>query len=247
MPTFQPITKLPVGRVPARVLVVGDPTRVALVARRLDNARQLASSREYITWIGGYEGTTVAVTSHGVGTSGAAVCFEELIRAGATRLVRAGTAGGLQPEVTDGDLVVATGAIRDDGVTRGLVPPEYPAVADHGVVAALLGGADRSPGDATRSTHVGVVLSSDVFYHHTVLGSNLELWQRAGAVAVEMECSALFVVAALHGVEAGAILAIDGNPLEADDASMDGYDPDRVVVTQAVDSMIDIALRALVS
>ncbi len=246
MPAIQPITKLPVGRVPGRVLVVGDPARVDLVTRRLENARELASSREYVTWIGDYEGTTVAVTSHGVGTSGAAVCFEELIRAGATRLVRAGTAGGLQPEVTDGDLVVATGAIRDDGVTRGLVPPEYPAVADHGVVVALLDAADRSPGNTMRSTHAGVVLSSDVFYHHDVLGSNLDLWQRAGAVAVEMECSALFVVAALHGAEAGAILAIDGNPLEASDASMDGYDPDRLVVSQAVDSMLDVALQALV-
>src|SRR3712207_6918346 len=47
-------------------------------------------------------------------------------------------------------------------------------------------------------------------------GSDLALWQRAGVVAVEMECSALFVTAALHGAAAGALLTVDGNPLEED-------------------------------
>jgi len=231
------------GQVPERVLVVGDPARVALVAQRLDEPRELSANREYVAWVGGYRGTTVGVMSHGVGTSGAGACFEELISAGATRMIRAGTAGGLQADVADGDLVVATGAIRDDGITRGLVPPEFPAVADHRVVSALLAAAEQT----TSTSHLGVVLTSDVFYPHDVLGSNLKLWQRAGAKAVEMECSALFIISALHGIAAGAILAIDGNPLAAGDSTMDGYDPDRTVVSTAIDSMIDIALQALVS
>jgi len=246
MTEIKPITRLPVGEVPERVLVVGDPARVALATTRLDDPRELASNREYVTWVGGYRGTTVGVMSHGVGSAGAAACFEELISAGATRLIRAGTAGGLQAEVADGDLVVATGAIRDDGITRGLVPPEFPAVADHRIVSVLLAAARTDADVSGPDTHAGVVLTSDVFYPHGVLGSNLELWQRAGAIAVEMECSALFVVSALHHIAAGAILTIDGNPLATGDSTMDGYDPDRQVVSAAVESMIDIALRALI-
>ncbi len=236
-----PITNLPIGGVPGRVLVVGDPARVTLVVARLDNAQLLASNREYVTWTGELRGTRVAVSSHGVGTAGAAIGFEELITAGASRIIRAGTAGGLQPDVKDGDLVIATGAVRDDGVTRGLVPPEFPAVADHRVVSALCTAANAS------SPRTGVVLTSDVFYPHTVLGSNLEFWKNSGAIAVEMECAALFVIAALRNVKAGAILAIDGNPLTADDESMAEYDPNRGVVTTAVDTMVDVALDALVS
>jgi uridine phosphorylase len=59
---------------------------------------------------------------------------------------------------------------------------------------------------------------------------------------VEMECSALFVTCALHGVETGAILTVDGNPLAAQDETMAGYDPHRPVVDQAVQAMLEIAL-----
>ena len=79
--------------------------------------------------------------------------------------------------------------------------------------------------------------SYDLFYPHPVLGGDLELWSRAGAVAVEMECSTLFVIADQHGVRAGAVLAIDGNPVAQDDTDMSGYDPYRDIVREAVDSM----------
>ncbi len=185
----------------------------------------------------------VGVVSHGVGSAGAAVCFEELCRSGARRLVRAGTCGGMQDHVRDGDLVVARGAVRDDGVTPRLVPLGLPAVADPDVLLALRGAA---AGAAARVVE-GIVLTSDVFYPHEVLGSELLLWQRAGVVAVEMEVAALLVVAHLHGAAAGAILAVDGNPLARGDAEMSGYDPHRQVVTDAVERMIGIALDALVS
>jgi uridine phosphorylase len=57
-----------------------------------------------------------------------------------------------------------------------------------------------------------------------------------------MECAPLFVTAALHGVEAGAILAVDGNPLLARDDDMSGYDPHRSIVDDAVEAMIGVAL-----
>jgi uridine phosphorylase len=62
-----------------------------------------------------------------------------------------------------------------------------------------------------------------------------------------MECAALFVTSSLAGVSAGAILAVDGSPLADDDESMEGYNPDRTVVKDAVAAMIDAALTALVA
>ncbi|HRE03798.1 MAG TPA: hypothetical protein PLV68_21055, partial [Ilumatobacteraceae bacterium] len=88
----------------------------------------------------------------------------------------------------------------------------------------------------------GVVLSSDVFYPHEVLGSELAKWARTGVVAVEMECAALFITAALHGIQAGAVLTADGNPLAEADSDMSGYDPHRQVVRDAVDVMIGLGL-----
>lgn len=232
-----PILGVPGDALPARVITVGDPRRAERAANLLDDASLLAHRREYAIWVGSHRGVEVAVVSHGVGAAGAGVCFEELCRAGVQRIVRAGTAGGLQPEVGDGDLVVATAGVRDDGLTDGLVPAAFPAVADRAVTAALVAGAPDA--------HEGIVLTSAVFYPHDVFGSNLATWQRAGVVAVEMEVAALFVIASLHDVAAGAILAIDGNPLATGDAAMAGYDPDRDVVADAVTRMLAIALDAV--
>jgi uridine phosphorylase len=92
----------------------------------------------------------------------------------------------------------------------------------------------------------GVVLTTAIFYSHDVLGSDLLSWQKAGVVAVDMECAALFVVASQYRAAAGAILAIDGNPLRQIEEGNPGYDPHRKVVTDAVERMINVALDALV-
>ena len=220
-------------------MVMGDPERARLASTRLEGTRLLGRFREYVTYGGSHRGVEVAVSSHGVGASGAAVSFEELCRAGATRIIRTGTCGGLQPEVDDGDLVVVTGAVREDGVTSSMVPVSFPAVASVDVTLALR----RAAHAAGRRAHEGIVLTHALFYPGEVLGGDLELWHRAGAVAVEMECAALFVNGALNGIETGAILAADGNPLRRAEGS---YNPHRSVVREAVEDMIGIGLDALV-
>ena len=241
-----PLTRIPVAELAPNVVVVGDPQRARSVGERLDGAREVASNREYLSIGGHHRGVPVTVVSHGVGGPGAGVAFEELCRGGAQRIVRAGTAGGLQPDVRDGSVVVATAAVREDGLTDLLVPSGYPAVPDARLTVALEDAA-RSAGVPDDRLHRGVVCSSAAFYPHDTLGSRLPLWQRAGCVAVEMEAAALFVVAALHGVAAAAVLAVDGNPLASDDTAMEGYDPFRDVVREAVDVVVVTALDSLVA
>ena len=244
-----PLTRIPVAELAPNVVVVGDPARARAVGERLDGARELASNREYLSIGGTYHAVPVTVASHGVGGPGAGVAFEELCRGGARRIVRAGTAGGLQPDVGDGAVVVVTAAVREDGLTDLLVPPGYPAVADARLTIALedAARATGAAGAGGGGLHRGVVYSNAAFYPHDVLGSRLELWARAGCVAVEMEAAALFVVAGLHGVAAGAVLAIDGNPLASGDTAMTEYDPFRDVVRDAVAVVVTAALEALVA
>lgn len=238
-----PLLRARVSDLADRALVVGDPARAARVAERLDDVRQLAANREYHVYAGTWKGVPVTVASHGVGAAGAAVCFEELARGGVTRIVRSGTAGGIQPEVVDGAIVVATGAVRADGVSHQLVPTEFPAIATPELTIALKAAAAQTGLDV----HSGIVLTGDMFYPSDVIvGVDHHAWQRAGIVAVEMEAAALFVIASLHGIESGAVFAIDGNPLAAKDEAMDGYDPYREIVTQAVDGALTAALDVLV-
>lgn len=236
-----PVLRVKVADVADRVLVVGDPTRAERAAAALDSARQVGRNREYATFTGTYQDVPVTVASHGVGAAGSGVCFEELCRAGARALVRAGTCGGMQPDVLDGSLVVLTGAVRDEGLTSRLVPETFPAVADLDLTHTLRGQARA----ARLPVFTGVGLTSDLFYPHQVLPGRLELWQRAGVVAVEMEAAALLVTAALHHAAGAAVLAVDGNPLAEADTTMAGYNPHRPEVDRAVAATLDAALTTL--
>ncbi|HVL54587.1 MAG TPA: hypothetical protein VM344_10060, partial [Vitreimonas sp.] len=113
-----PSLLVPRGSISPYVLTVGDPDRAVAVGRRLDGGREIGRYREYVTWQGRWEGVDVTVTSHGVGGAGAAIAFEELVLGGATTIIRLGTAGSALDEIRSGDLIVATGAIREDGVSQ---------------------------------------------------------------------------------------------------------------------------------
>lgn len=238
-----PILGVRADEVAPLALVVGDPMRARAVAGMLDDARELASSREYVTLTGSFRGRTVTVASHGVGAAGAAICFEELARAGVARIVRAGTCAGMQRGVTAGDLVVGTAAIRDDGVTDRLIDPRWPAVAD----AALTLELERAARATGVATHVGVVQTVANFYpgHHESEPGWLP-FHRAGAIALEMEFSALLVVAAHHRIAAGGLFTVDGNMLEHDE-DMSDYDPSTVPVEEGKVAMLRAALEALTS
>lgn len=237
-----PITGLPVGRVSPAVLVCGDPARADRVAERLEGAALLSHRREYRAYLGHHRGQAITVCSHGVGAPGAAVAFEELIAAGARRIVRVGTCGALQPDIHAGQLIVATAAVQNTGYGRETVPDGYPATADAALTLSLAHKAARTGSDA----RTGIVLSRDNFYPGVAAPAapDYRVLSAARVLAVEMECAALFLVGNLRGVATAAILVVDGNVLEATE-SMDGYQPGRPVVHAGVDRAIDCALEAL--
>lgn len=234
-----PLLKVPQGSISKYVLVCGDPARVLKIAEKMDDYEEMASNREYRTIKGHYRGVEMTITSHGVGAAGAAVAFEELIKGGAKTIIRVGTCGSLCTDVRDGDLVIATAAVRADGLTDKLIPMEYPAVADYSVLrsleVALLG-----VKNARHTT--GIVLTHAAFYPG-LLELPHKLYSTANVKAIEMECAALFVIASLHGVRAGAILAIDGVVIDFDP---DAYDPHRTQVHDGMDKAIQGAMNAIV-
>lgn len=192
-------------------ILPGDPGRVAKIAEHLNEPRKLASNREFTTWTGTLLGREVLVTSTGIGGPSAAIAMEELAALGVKTFIRVGTCGGICTDVRGGDIVLPSGCIRMEGTSKEYLPPEFPAVPDFDVLSALARAAD-SLGLPKR---VGVVQSKDSFYGQhepgrMPVGPELtykwEAWKKAGALASEMECAALFSVAACLGVRAGAAL-----------------------------------------
>ena len=66
------------GDVAERVLLPGDPKRAELIAGLLDDARHIATNREYTTYTGTYRGMPVSVTSTGIGCPSAASIVPEI-------------------------------------------------------------------------------------------------------------------------------------------------------------------------
>nr|WP_156645384.1 nucleoside phosphorylase [Lentibacillus sp. JNUCC-1] len=233
-----PTTRIPVKGISPLVIVCGNPFRAKRIADLLDEPEEVAHSREYRTFNGYYKGQWVTVTSHGVGAPGAAVCFEELIKAGAEVLIRVGTAGSYTRTLPPGSIIVADSAVRTDGLTKQMVPEGVPAVADFRVVQALNEAATQKA--VTYGT--GTVVTLDAFYAGPLEFPH-KLYKDAGALGAEMEMSALYTIAKLRNVKAGGILALDGYAYD----DMDHYNPHKDIVDQAVKDEIEIALEAIVS
>ncbi|WP_163103378.1 nucleoside phosphorylase [Peribacillus alkalitolerans] len=239
MTEYLPNLKLDAAELPQRIIVCGDPSRAEQISSMLENSCVLSKNREYHSYTGEWKGVEVAVVSHGVGAPGAAVCFEELAKGGAKAIIRVGTAGSYQKEIEPGSMVISTSAVRCDGLTRQLVPEGFPAVSDRSIVEALVRAAKQS--EHGSNVHEGMTLTLDVFYNG-VLDFPHEQYKKAGVQAVEMENSALFVIAALRGFKAGSILAIDGY---ADADLRSEYNPHTDIVSSAIKEEAIIALNAI--
>jgi len=203
--TLQPHLRVGKGDVAPHVLLPGDPKRVSLMCEHLDEYRQAADYRQYITVTGKYQGVPVSITSTGIGCPAVAIAVEELCSVGAKVLIRVGTTGGIQQDVRKTDIVIPVAAVRYEGTSSNYAPLEFPAVADWKVVGALVRNAQRS---GVR-LHVGVVWTSDAFYAES--RELLEKLAELNVKSVEMESSTLFVLSSLRGARSGAVLSVDGN------------------------------------
>jgi len=238
-----PILKVTPSQLAPRALVVGDRERAFQAAQLLTDPDEVGHNREYRTFTGSYTGVPLTVCSHGIGGPAASICFKELIQGGVKTIIRAGTCGALVETIDDGQLVLATGAIREDGTSTSLVPLAYPAIADRHIIQAL---EESAAGQGYTSLHTGIVLTQSYLYPE-LLPTTTELWMEAGAVCVEMELATLLVMSGLHGVRSGGIFTSDGNLVRRDTPDLDTstYDPHRDVVTHGVQTMLTIALDAL--
>lgn len=228
------------------VLLPGDPERATRIASLLDGgiggARQVNSHRGLLGYTGTWRGRPVSVQTTGMGTPSLSIVVEELLRLGARRLIRVGTAGGIGRGIRTGDLVVATAAVPADGATRTYLHGDaYAPVADFGITRALV--------DASRAhgvdPFVGLVATVDVFYNPD--SDYVTLWRSRNVLSFEMEAAALFYLAARAAaagddVRAGCILTVS-DTLSEEEAPDETYLP-LAELARATDRMIEIALEA---
>lgn len=182
-------------------ILPGDPKRVERIAKHFDTADDYGMSREYRSIAGTYKGRRILAMSTGMGGPSAAIAVEELAKLGVSWIVRIGSSGSLKEDVHVGDLVIVTGAIRDDGTSRGYIDTSYPAVADFTLLTKLKENAEK----LNFPHHMGICRSHDTMYGDR----NPELyrkWAATPAMASDMETATVLTIASLRGVHAASIL-----------------------------------------
>lgn len=188
-------------------ILVGDPARLDIYAEHLASVRRLAREREFASLAGEYAGRPVLVVVIGIGTPSLAIAVEELASLGVQRVARVGTT--LARTAPLGSLVLAQAAVRLDGTSARYAPAFVPAVPDPELYAAFR----DTLADQQAPWLEGVVASTDAFYTDMIplhaaprlpLATELDQW---GVVSLDMETSALYIVARLRRVAAVSLCA----------------------------------------
>lgn len=224
------------GDIAPTVLLPGDPLRAKWIAETfLEGARCYNEVRGMLGFTGTWQGHPVSVQGSGMGQPSMAIYVNELFRDfDVESVVRVGSCGALAEEVAVRDLVIASGACTDSSMNRiafhGL---DYAPVADFGLLRAAVEAAEsRSEGPGF---HVGLLFSSDSFYpaRPELAGEMVKY----GVLAIEMEASALYTLAARHGRRALAICTVSDHIVTGEETTSQERE-------QTFGDMVEIALTA---
>ncbi len=236
------------------VLLPGDPNRATRIAERFDGGLEatklVTSHRGLLGYTGRVNGVPVSVQTTMMGTPTTSIVMEELLNLGVTTFIRVGTTGGFG-RLGIGDVVVAMAAASATGIGDVLGGGEATApTADFDVVKALVMAAEANG----LVTHVGPVVTSDVFYDPHPDG--VARWGRRGYLSAEMETAAVYLLAMRERAKGRPVRA--GSILTVSDVIVDGafeqavhtigdatwFRPPEEEVTRRVDLTIGAAMAA---
>jgi purine-nucleoside phosphorylase len=189
---------------------VPPPTSAVLCYHR-GLAQQLLASRAHVKIPGFFGdtylleetgGTVALVADFGIGAPVAAVMLEDLIALGCRTVVSMGTTGGMDPTLGVGDLVLCSGAVRDEGTSHHYLPAGAPAVPDPDLTARLAAEIARREEPFRQAQ----AWTTDAPYRETK--EEVLAHVDAGVAVVEMEAAALFAVGEVRGASVASLLVV---------------------------------------
>lgn len=223
-------------------ILPGDPMRVDRIKTFLTDAKDIAFNREHKSVSGYYKGVKVMAVSTGMGGPSTAIAVEELAKIGVKAMIRIGSCGALRAGIKLGDLIIANGAVRDDGASKSYISSIYPAIPDTDLLCDVIGAAK----EMGFPYHVGIARSHDCLYGDPK-GELDAYWGANNVLGSDMETSTLFVVGGLRGVKTASILnnvvEVEGNLEDGINSYVDGQS----AVAEGEKKEIITALEALVA
>ena len=222
------------------VFCPGSQRRAARIAERFDDMEKVADDRGIVVYTGTYQGVKMTSCGTGMGGPAVAICMEELANLGADTFIRVGSCGVFQDDQMPGDIIIASGTVREGGTSKAYLPLEFPAVPTYEVLETLTEAAEELDIPYT----VGVGIAGDAFYSPRELYEP-GLLKKAGLVSVEMESDTLFIVGQFRGLRTGALYASDGTneevkPVWGEEKYLQG---EHDMITIALEGMLALAKK----
>ncbi len=189
------------------VIFSGDPWRVEMLQKLLDDPKHVAFSREFNTYTGSYQGIPITISSTGIGAPSAAIAMEELYDCGMEVAIRMGTVMGMKEGML-GKVLIPNGAMRLESTSDTYVPKGYPAVASIELINAM----NQSVKNNNREYINGISATMDGFYSQmresrlskkmdTDIMMTFDELEKFNVSGVDMETSCMLVLGNLMDIK----------------------------------------------
>lgn len=194
-----------------------DPAKV--IADKMEDSQLIGSSGMFTSYTGTYKGAKITVVSGGSGSPEMElILYDYMEYTDAKTFLRVGGSGGIGDEVHPGDVVIASGVVREEGMTKAYIPAQYPAASHYEVVAAMVKAAEM----LHAPYHVGVTVSVDSDFiggGRPGVGGYMQPWNidfagiynRAGVLNGDRESASIVTLSALFGRRGGSICSVADN------------------------------------
>lgn len=192
------------GSIAETVLLCGDPLRAKHIAEKyFENPHCYNHVRGMLGYTGTFEGKRLSIQSVGMGMPSMRIYAHELITGHNVKtLIRIGTAGALHESVKLRDVVVATSVSTDSNMNHLAFGGKDFAPAATFELLRLVAEAANTKKIPIK---MGNILTTDNFYDKP---EDWKTFVEHGVLAIEMEISALYTIAAKHGVKVLAMVTI---------------------------------------
>ena len=223
------------GEIAETILLPGDPLRAKYIAETfLEDAVCYNEVRGMLGFTGTYKGHRISVQGTGMGVPSISIYVNELMQEyNVQNLIRVGTCGAIQKDVKVRDVILAMSASTDSQMNRmtfGGV--DYAPTANF----ELLKNAYDVGVEKGLNLKVGNVFTADMFYNDN---AEWEKWAKYGILAIEMESSALYTLAAKYGRKALSVLTVSDHILTGEETTAEERQT-------TFSDMMEVALEAVI-
>lgn len=222
------------GEISEKILLPGDPLRAKYIAENfLENVITYNNIRGMNGYTGTYKGERISVQGTGMGIPSISIYVNELIQSyGVKKLIRVGSCGALLKDIKVRDIILAQGSTTDSQVNRLIFGGiDYAPIADF----HLLRKAYDLGKNKGMEILVGNIFTSDTFYRDNAEEVN-GLLAKYNVLAIEMETTALYTLAAKYNRQALSILTVSDHVVTGEETTAKERET-------TFDEMVELALE----